>query len=703
MKKIRYLCGVVLPLTFVSPALAQGTGPADTADDTSDIIVTANKKDERLYDVPISIVAISGDTLQTKQINSMDQLQNVVPGLTYNNNGSNQYYAIRGIVANVGNSPLVGIYIDEAGATLGGYGATQANIPTYDLERLEVLRGPQGTLYGQGAAGGVIHFVTRNPDLTSVGFKADIAELFTKNGSPSTYLNGAVNVPLVQDKLALRVAGSYMYDGGWIDQPKAGKKDINHRDFLNVRAKLLWQPSPDFSANLMVIVNRDDRGPDITDETSTYNYTQAFNLTVSPRVKNDYELYNLTTTYTGDWVKIINTATYLKLDAAFTNQSGFFPFSGPASVTPPDNYYTPAQFTHDKQFTDELRLSSVGNGPWQWQVGGYYRWYRDWTRFVANYFGQPVGNTTALPAPYFTNLQTTYNSYSIFADTSYDFGSLTVGGGIRYFHDKQDFEDRVRNFAAPAKFHSVDPRFYVRYKLSDEAMIYANVAKGFRSGGYNKGRQPAYQPESVWTYEVGAKGQLLDRTFSFDVALFQSDYKDRQIFGVTDRTNGSFFLTNADSARIKGVEWDLNWRATPELTFSFGGSYNDAKIVKIIASGTGVLAGDRLQGIPKLQITASAQYDFTVAGRDGSFRLDYSRQSPKIAYDRTVGPWYAGRTPTQNFLDINTSVDLSDHLTASAFVQNLTNEQGYSNATYYLGTGVRPRPRTVGIKLAAEY
>jgi outer membrane receptor protein involved in Fe transport len=125
--------------------------------------------------------------------------------------------------------------------------------------------------------------------------------------------------------------------------------------------------------------------------------------------------------------------------------------------------------------------------------------------------------------------------------------------------------------------------------------------------------------------------------------------------------------------------------------------------VKIIASGTGVIPGDRLQGIPKLQITASAQYDFSLAGRDGFFRLDYSRQSSKIAFDRTVGPWYSGRTPTQNFVDINTSLDIDDHLTASAFVQNLTNEQGFSNPTYYLGTGVRPRPRTVGIKLAAKY
>jgi iron complex outermembrane receptor protein len=353
MGKFRFLCGVVLPLTFGAPAFAApAEQPGAEAAAPGDIVVTANKKSERLIDVPISIVAISGDTLQKKQINSMDQLQNAVPGLTYNNNGSNQYYAIRGIVANVGNSPLVGIYIDEASATLGGYGATQANIPTYDLERIEVLRGPQGTLYGQGAAGGVIHFVTRDPNLSSFGVQADVAELFTKKGSPSTYLNGAVNVPLVQDQLALRLTGSYMHDGGWIDQPKAGKKDINDRDFINVRAKLLWKPAPNFTANLMAIVNHDNRGADITDETSTYNYTQAFNLTASPRVKNNYQLYNLALTYTGSWVKIINTTTYLKLDAAFTDQSGFFPDSGPANVTTPDNYYTPAQHTHDKQFTN---------------------------------------------------------------------------------------------------------------------------------------------------------------------------------------------------------------------------------------------------------------------------------------------------------------------------------------------------------------
>jgi outer membrane receptor protein involved in Fe transport len=686
------------------PALPDGASDNGDRGSLEEIVVTAQKREERLLDVPISIVAISGDQLQTRQILSMDQLATVVPGLTYNNNGSNQYYAIRGVASGVGNSSLIGIYIDEADATLGGFGATQANIPTYDLERVEVLRGPQGTLYGQGSAGGTIHFVTRNPNLTSFGAQADVAGLFTKNGSPSTDLNGAVNIPLVQDQLALRLTGSFIRDGGWIDQPAAGKKDINDRNFGNVRAKLLWQPAPDFAVSVMAIVNRDSRGADITDQDSTYGYTQAFNITASPRVKNNYQLYNITTTYEAPSVKILNTATYVGINAAFTNQSGFFPFDGPATETPPYNYYSPGQYTHDRQFTDEIRLSSNGNGPWQWSIGSFYRNFKDSTQFVANYFGLPVGTTTELPDPYFTDLQTIYNSSSVFADTSYTlFERLTLGAGVRYFHDDQDFLDRVRNYTAAVSFHSVDPRFYARYKLNDNTTLYTSAAKGFRSGGFNKGRQPAYQPESVWTYELGSKADLFDRKLSFDAALFLSDYTDRQIFGVTDRTNGNFYLTNADSVRIKGGEWDFTLRPARQLTLGFGGAYIDAKIKKIIASGTGLVAGDRLQLIPRIQITASAQYDYLLAGRKSFFRLDYSHQSSKISFDRTVGPWYYGASAPQNILDATNSIDLGKNLTASVFVQNLLNEQGFSNPYAFIGNGVRPQPRTVGIKLAVQY
>ena len=379
--KIKARLEILVPISLLTLAPVAGWSQTVTPNPTgsqasdvaglSEIVVTAQKREERLLDVPISIAAVSGEDLEKRQLTSLEDLPMVVPDLAFNNIGNNHYFEIRGISNLVGNAPLVGIYIDEADVTLGGAAATQVNPTVYDIDRVEVLRGPQGTLYGEGSAGGAIHFVTKNPDLNKFIFGADVASLFTENGGPSERVNSVVNIPLIDNQLGVRVAGTFQHEGGWIDQPAAGLKDINSEDMTNVRVKGLWQPASEFTASAMAIINRDEKGIDVTDINNPRVFTQTFDLTATPRATNNSDVYNLTLTYRFPVAQILNTATYIKDDAPWTNQTGLFQFSPPG--TTPYNYYAPIQATTDHAITDELRLSSLGEAPWQWTVGGFLR------------------------------------------------------------------------------------------------------------------------------------------------------------------------------------------------------------------------------------------------------------------------------------------------------------------------------------------
>src|SRR5262249_39680845 len=154
----------------------------------------------------------------------------------------------------------------------------------YDLERVEVLRGPQGTLYGEGSVGGTVRFITRSPNLTQFGLESDVAALFTQDGSPSERINAVVNLPLIENQLGLRISGTYDREGGWIEQPAAGLKDINGRDIINVRARISWQPSPQLNISAMTIIDRSSGSLDYSDLNTPGTFTQFFNLTNTPRV-----------------------------------------------------------------------------------------------------------------------------------------------------------------------------------------------------------------------------------------------------------------------------------------------------------------------------------------------------------------------------------------------------------------------------------
>jgi iron complex outermembrane recepter protein len=691
-------------------SITEPTGSSQAPLKLEEVLVTAQKRQERLIDVPISIVALTSEELRQRRVASMDDLAMVVPGLSINSNGAfSRQTFIRGVGNSFGGSNLIGVYLDEAVAT-APISYTQLDLRTYDLERVEVLRGPQGTLYGEGAEGGIIRFITRNPNLSDFSVKADVAALFTEAGAPGQRVEGMVNAPLLQDKLGLRIAGTFDHGGGWIDQPAINKKEFNDQDLKHVRMKGLWQVSPQFAVNAMAVIHRNDAPPN-NGEDDNGNYTQAFSQTTTPDIHDDYDLYNLALSYDFSAARLLGTTTYLDSQKMLENYSSPRP-SGTGGPTTFVLY--PFRDLTGQVFTEEVRLTSVGSSAWQWTVGAFYQDARRREDIPGYYQALPGPPGNPLPAAQFTYLAVTNSkSGSVFGDVSYGVTDrLTLGAGLRYFEDHQESGSSfavntpaVLDILEKGTFDALNPRVYARFKLTDQINTYASAAKGFRSGGFTALGRPRYEPESVWTYELGTKMSLAGGRFSSDAAIFYSDYRDYQIVGrMTAPTGASFaVISNAGSARIRGVEWGLAWRPGDRWTFSFNGDYLDTEFIKINIGSSSYVPGDPIDKVPKYQYTLSGQRDFIWSGHNGFVRLDYNEMGRQTYRNRSEGPLYFSESDIINMLNLNLTLQWSDKVSFSVFGQNLLNDRGFTGANVIEQLAARSAPRTYGVGIGVNF
>jgi iron complex outermembrane recepter protein len=690
---------------------------ADTADDTArasiteptgssqsplkleEVLVTAQKRQERLIDVPISIVALTAEELQQRKVTNIDDLPFAAPGVAIQSNGSYaRQITMRGISNGVGGASLIGLYVDEASVTSAQSGA-QLDLRTYDLERVEVLRGPQGTLYGEGSAGGTIRFITRNPQLDSFGVRADVTGSFTEDGNPGERVETMLNVPLISDVLGIRLAGTYEHGAGWIDQPAANKDDFNEQDLVNVRLKGLWQITTDFTANVMAVIHRNDAPPSNAEDANG-NFTQTFNLTATPAMQDDYNLYNATLTYDFPAVRLLSTSSYLEQDKELRNSGTHRQFSAPPA--PQLDLFNQIRAQNYDIFTQELRLTSRGTGPLQCTFGGFYRGLQadEFSSLSFAVHGAPIST------PGISASQNLSDSWAAFGDASYKITPrFTLGAGLRYSEDHQ----RTRAILPPGifqkgTFYSLNPRLYAQYQVSDQINTYASVAKGFRSGGFNFPAgtvlRPQYKPESIWTYELGMKGSLAEGRVRTDAAIFYSDYKDYQISGVVLNPPITI-VSNAGNVEIKGVEWMLAWNPSDLWTLSFNGDYVHGEFVEINAGSAAFIVGDQIDRFPKYQYTVSGERAFSWLGKRAFARLDYNQQGRMTLRNRNIvgapSPWYFSQSDVINMLNFNLNLQWSDRLNFSAYGQNLLNDRGYTSPNIIEELAARARPRTYGL------
>ena len=704
------LASVSAVLAGASGAYAQdGVETRDRARQEADtIVVTAQRREQDIKDVPQSVFALTDRQLEAQRIEDFDNLGLAVPGLSVVDFGlfGQQRIYMRGLGNLVGDA-LVGVYLDDTSTVVSA--VDQLNLRTYDLERVEVLKGPQGTLFGQGSVGGTVRFITKNPDLTGFGGRADASVSFTEEGAPSQDVKAVVNVPLIEDKLGIRVSGVFENAGGWVDQPLAQQDDINDSTVTSVRAKVLFEPTDAFQLLGTAMVFRLDGGLVSTDglgNIENNEFQQVFGLTSTPSRDENYEIYSLTGTYDFGPVNLVSITSYVELDSEVRNATG-----GPMGF----NYGVNVLQNNVRvgsAFTQEVRLSSNNEEGLRWLLGGIYSDIESGGGFDWD-FGPTEG---PVAGGFVLNIDPTEKtalseSWAVFGEGSYDIGDrIEVGAGFRYFEDEKS-ED-----ALTETFSTFSPRAFVKLQLSDTVNVYANAGKGFRSGGFNRGN--VYDEETTWSYDIGSKGFLFDGLIDYDVALFYSRMKGFQIISFVPGSPFSV-IENGGEAEIKGVEWNTGWQATDQLRLNAHGTYLDPVLAESEFPGQPLSVGDQLNLVSKYHFGFEASYEFSLADRPGVFTLNYNRKDKTFDIARNS---FFSREASSGIIDmLNLNIDwyYNDSIRLGVFASNLTNESDFPTPLNddtvqqdELGSGLSgvglagalpPRPRTYGFSIGVEF
>ena len=715
-------------------------GPAAQNEDIAgeEIVVTAQKRTQNLIDVPQSVTVVGGAALERQQATNFQDYLKLVPGLQLNQSTPGVgRLVLRGINTG-GVASTVAVYVDEVpfgsssglvnGAILAG------DFDTFDVSRIEVLRGPQGTLYGASSLGGVLKFVTNEPDTDAFAARARGTIETVRGGDVGYGGTAMVNLP-ISDTLAIRGSGYYRKIGGFIDSiGTAGsdvQKDINDTRSYGGRVSALFEPTDALSVRLSAYLqNLATDASSIVESDPTVLRTLYGRLSQSqfvPTFSNvAYRVYNGTLDYDLGFATVTSATSYSTLDQTFridlTTQ--FSPLLV-AAVGFPDNELLQNQQTDVRKFTQELRLASPANDRFEWLLGGYYT--REKGLIAQGLVAVAPGTLTpltGLPQIADVSLPSLYQEYAGFANATIHFGDrfdLTFGG--RYSYNKQRATQNGAGILGggdlPTARSSEDVFTYSvapKFKFGENASLYARVAKGFRPGGPNilppgapADTPTTYDSDSLVSYEVGFKAETADRVLAIDVSAFYIDWKDIQLFAVVNN-----FGINVNGARAKstGAEFTASVRPLRGLNVSLNGAYTIAKLRDDTDSIVGGFAGDRLPFNPEAVLGLNADYEWSLGGEatafvggslravskqngefDFAFRSDNGRQRQIRAYD---------------VVDLRAGVDLG-RFSVEAFARNLTDSAGRTSVTGLgvypagaIGTGVI-RPRTFGLTLGAGF
>ncbi len=673
------------------------------------IVIAAQKYVvQPIYDVPNVVNFLSNDALRENRVVNLDTLQFAVPGLYVESNNTERRITLQGISNISGAGGLVGEYVDDADVTSSPslFGYNSIDLRAYDLAQVEVLKGPQGTLYGEGSEGGVIHYVTEKPNLNRSEVALRAVMSFTKDGAPSQEIYPVLNLPL-SSTFGLRVAGEYAHEGGWLDVPAAHENDFNSQNLSDTRIEALWRPDAAFKANLLEIIHSNDYRPNQGGDTKE-NVMPLFGLQTVPSGEDKYDVSNIRLEYdVPEAVTIVNSATYYHDHNLMHNYFAEVPIAGTVEspVTLP-LIYVPNNYNYTG-ISDEFRIQSNVNSSWKWAVGGFYKKVNT-SNFPSAYcIGGPTSVLTSdVDAEILGNPQVfcsgfgqkiTSKQLSGFADTNYKLlNRMTVGVGVRYFTDRQQNIALGAPGPQEGRFISRDPRIYMVYELSKHINAYANASKGFRSGGFNGFGVAPFNPEDVWHYELGAKTRGLE-SVSIGGAIFYSAYRDYQAFVEAPITHADETI-NAGTVHIKGGDLEVEWRPLPDLSINVNGEYVNGRFTSIIGvPPTPYDVGDPLDLSPRYQFNGAVTKEFRVAGRPWHVRLDYSQRSKVTYRNRLIGEFFYGESNRLYLLGLDAGVQWTERIRCGLTFSNLLDDRGYVDPFVQGQTASRIRPLTVGV------
>jgi iron complex outermembrane receptor protein len=778
----------VLALSLAVPLLAVAQETETPQYGLEEIVVTASRRSESSQDVAIALQAISESKLKELRIDSFDDYVSLIPGVNASGQGpGKQEVFIRGIspgrtavrIASLGSEPSVAMYLDEAPISYAG-----RNIDLYatDLQRIEVLKGPQGTLFGASSQAGTLRLITRKPEFNEFGAGVTVDLSDTSGGEGSLSVEGYINLPLIEDKLAARIAVYNSDQGGYIDNIAATRQiplsnpgfggtvpssratadnaafvedDFNDAEYKGFRATIKGQLNENWDATLQFVKQTLDTegifefepnvspGDDLNAQ--TFNRDEGEDTVDMVSLTVNGVIGDLDVIYNGSYTE--RTFEGQTDYTGYANNGPFIPYyicsPGYDTCGSPSLFTT--SFFETERSVHEIRIASDSDNRLSFIAGVYYDDQQTIERADFTYpASTQVGFQPNLPIPdaFASNPNVRDPGVTFFNDFLNDreelsfFGSLTYKlsdtvkatfGARNYSIDIGLRGQSSFNFRVPGPFgNNVDANLAgqsptelsdtivnlnVSWNVAEDALIYATYAEGFRSGGFNRNGGGGsgtvnipffFDSDNANSYELGWKTQFADNTVRLNGAVYYTDFTDLQQ-GVLDFSiDNSAFFDNVGDAEVKGLELDINWAPTDELSLFGSFSYIDAELVELPPAITNIsAAGSELPFAPDVQWTLGARYE-----REFSNFTGYAQTVAKFTDDRFSSLVEVARFPLESYTEVDASIGATmGNWNGSLYIDNLTDERGQLDVgAPDLIFRVNPiRPRTVGVRVAYDF
>ncbi len=690
-----------------------------------EVVVTTTKRAGKVQSLPYSIAAVTGTQLRQWNIEDDTEVVLRVAGVTMTNRGTGRNKIIlRGLSDGMftgRTQSAVGLYLDDTRIT---YNAPDPGLKLLDVERVEVLRGPQGTLYGAGSLGGLFRIVTNKPVLDEFEASAGTSSALTRNGDPSFEAQAMINLPLAEDVLALRIVGYHQEDGGYIDDVLLGLNDVNTTTTTGTRIGLRWQMTDRWRITAGFNFQKVS-----ADDTQYYDGNlaplQRANLLREPHDNNFLQSY-LTVDGSFSWGDLVSSTSYIRhdIDDFFDASRAVPAISGLPVITSPFSERRDIQTV-----IHETRATSNDDARLQWLAGVFFS-HRDEV-FTARL--EIPGSGSALgfgPSDVLFSERRVddINEVAVFGElTFFITRAISLTAGLRWFHSSLAATSLVEEpLVGPpnttigrSSKHGVTPKFVIGVQLRPDVLLYAQAAEGNRVGGINLqgplvlgdeiGGEPDGSAESsmlttfpsdhLWNFEVGAKTSYLNRRLIINVTGFYVIWNEIQSDQVGP--NGFPFVTDAGDATIRGIEAEITARPSRRLTLQANVTWNDASLTEANVA-LGAKIDNQLPGVAIVSTGAAARYQIPLGPNVlGSIGADYAYVGKSsLAFDTEGSPRMGG----YHVGNLRLSASWT-HWRASLYIDNLWNEGANTFAfgnPFSLGKipQVTPlRPRTVGLRL----
>jgi iron complex outermembrane receptor protein len=710
------------------PASAQSAPPAATsASDQSgieDIVVTASRRSTKLQDTPLAISAVTGEqTERTAVANFRDLVQSAPSISTVSSGGLNSKIVLRGISSGSSdaNTSAAGFYLNDT-PLASSYTAGGTDLDLYDIARVEILRGPQGTLYGGGAMGGTVRVITNEPDATTIAGSADVIGALIAEKRGYFAAHGMINIPLVSDRLALRAVAGVQHQDGFITDPFKGVT-VGGRVVESGRVALAWSPTSRFLATLTGIYQYSNfKGLPSVDENRA-GIPLYGDLTQSRAVAETgisrTRIANLALRYDFGWATLTSSTSIVRIHTIGTSDNTL----SIGRFLPGAPLYQGGSNIHDNEDIEEVRLASTSERPFSWVVGLFYQYrgqpvYRD-----DNILSGPLAG--AKPLTLDTRLRS--QTYAAFGELVYWLTpKLSLTGGLRVTKVNTQWPQTLYGLllgrptpatalsqAPENSTSSVTPKAQLTYKISEGSLVYVQAAKGFRPGGPNlsiPGIDPklggpvpsSFKDDYLWNYEVGAKLSFFNRRLTLNGAAYYIDWKNIQTLGTTSTLVP--FLANGGSAISKGLELEMQARPDKHWTISLSAAYTDAHFTENSAL-LGVKKDDRIPYVPHWSGSASIEYRAPLSGTIQG----YAQLTGRYVEGSPVG--YSGnlaglQTGSYAIGDAYLGITVNDRIDVSLFAKNFTDRRAQLNISADDPSNIHvtvAQPRTLGVRLSGKF